>query len=112
MSVIDKVTKHFNESVDNNLKKFYVSEWDLDVYYYPTYSFKDESKVMQAQSAGKTVDALIETIIVKARDGEGKRLFKDADRSALMNEADPTIVIKVAGAINNGEVSSEEIVKN
>jgi hypothetical protein len=29
-----------------------------------------------------------------------------------MNEADPTIVIKVAGAINNGEVSSEEIVKN
>jgi len=112
MSVIDKVTKHFNESIDNNLKKFYVDEWDLDVWYYPTYSFKDENKVMNAQASGKTVDALIETIIIKARDGEGKRLFKDADRTALMNEADPHIVIKVAGAINNGEVSSEDIEKN
>lgn len=112
MSIIDKVTKHFNESIDNNLKKYHVSEWDLDVYYYPTYSFKDEAKVMQAQSAGKTVDALIETIIIKARDDSGKRLFKDADRSALMNEADPHIVIKLAGAINNGEVSSEDVAKN
>ena len=53
------------------------------------------------QGQGKTVEALIESLIVKALDKDGKRIFMDADRINLMNEADPAVIVRVAGQINN-----------
>ena len=59
------------------------------------------------------VDALVESIVVKARTKDGKRLFADADRLTLMNEADPAVIIKIAGAINNANIklAKEQIAK-
>jgi|APSaa5957512535_1039671.scaffolds.fasta_scaffold05576_5 hypothetical protein len=111
MSVIDNITKHFNDALENNLIKHHVPEWDTDIYYYPTYSFKNEQKIMELQSKGKTVDALVESILVKCLDANGKRLFTDANRAQLMNEADPKLIIRVAGAINTG-IPDEEYEKN
>jgi hypothetical protein len=34
-------------------------------------------------------------------DKDGKRIFMDADRINLMNEADPAVIVRVAGQINN-----------
>ena len=73
----------------------------MDIYCKKTYSFKDESKVIEMQGQGKTVEALIESLIVKALDKDGKRIFMDADRINLMNEADPAVIVRVAGQINN-----------
>lgn len=113
MSVIDKVKKHFNDQVSNNLQKYHVKEWDLDVYFYPTYSFKEEQQILNASANGDTVTSLVESLIVKARDKDGKRIFSVADKAALMHEADPNVVIKVAGVINNGnDMSDEDIEKN
>jgi len=46
--------------------------------------------------------------VTKARDKDGKRLFMDADRVKLMNEADPMTVVKVASAINNGRITATQ----
>ena len=59
------------------------------------------------------VEALVETVLVKSRDANGKRLFADADRVKLMNEADPSVIVKIATAINSAktEFTTEAIAK-
>ncbi len=108
MSITDKIAKHYQSSISGDLKKIHVEEWDTDVYCRTTYPLKDEAKILELQTQGKTVEALVESIIVKARDKNGKRLFQDADRIKLMNEADPTVIIKVGGAINNAKIDLDQ----
>ena len=108
MSIMDKIGKHYQSSISGELKKIHVEEWETDIYCRTTYPLKDEAKVMELQAAGKTIEAVIESIIVKARDKDGKRLFHDADRIKLMNEADPLVVVKVGTAINNAKISGDQ----
>ena len=98
---LEKIAKHYQSAISGDLFKIKVPEWDMDIYCKKTYSFKDESKVIEMQGQGKTVEASIESLIVKALDKDGKRIFMDADRINLMNEADPAVIVRVAGQINN-----------
>jgi|TARA_R110000744_G_scaffold76798_1_gene152008 hypothetical protein len=108
MSITDKIAKHYQASISGELKKIHVEEWDTDIYCRTTYPLKDEATILQLQTEGKTVEAVVESIIVKARDKDGKRLFHDADRIKLMNEADPLVIIKVGGAINNAKLDLDQ----
>tara|TARA_R100001594_G_scaffold25118_1_gene49208 strand:- start:29 stop:373 length:345 start_codon:yes stop_codon:yes gene_type:complete len=108
MSITDKISKHYQASIGGELKKIHVKEWDTDIYFRTTYSLRDEELVLKLQTEGKTVQALVESIIVKARTKGGERLFHDADRIRLMNEADPLVVIKVASEINNARLNFDQ----
>ena len=108
MSITDKISKHYANSISGEMKKFHVDEWETDVYCRTTYPLKDEARVIELQSQGKTIEAVVESIIVKARDKDGKKLFHDADRIKLMNEADPMVIVKVGGAINNAKLNVDQ----
>ncbi len=108
MSITDKISKHYANSISGDMKKIHVEEWDTDIYCRTTYPLRDEAKVIELQSQGKTIEAVVESIIVKARDKNGKKLFHDADRIKLMNEADPMVVIKVGSLINNVKLSLDQ----
>ena len=69
---------------------------------------KTESKIISLQSQGLTIEALVESIIQKARDKDGKPLFQDTDRVKLMNEADPGVIVKIASAINNAKLTTTQ----
>ena len=56
----------------------------------------------------KKAEALVESIITKARDKEGNKVFVDADRVKLMNEADPLVVVRVATTINNDRITGTQ----
>jgi len=50
---------------------------------------------------------------LKATDKDGDRLFSIGDKSALLNEVDPQIIIRIATALNTAsDMSLEEIEKN
>jgi hypothetical protein len=98
---LEKIANHYQKAIAGELEKIRVEEWDMDVYCKRTYAFRDEAKVIELQSQGKTVEALVESLVIKALDKDGKRIFVDADRINLMNEADPAVIVKVAGQINN-----------
>jgi len=55
---------------------------------------------------GRQVDA----IVLKARDGEGNKIFKLDDKQVLLNNADANVIAKVATEMLNG-VSYEEAEK-
>jgi hypothetical protein len=101
MKTLEKISQHYQKAIAGDMEKIEVPEWDMEIYCRRTYPFKDEAKVIELQSQGKTVEALVESLIVKALDKDGKKIFRETDRINLMNEADPAVIIKIAGQINN-----------
>lgn len=113
MSVLERATQHFRSKLDGSLAKIRVDEWEADVYFYPTAPLKDEASILKLQNEGKTIEALVQSLVVKCRNADGTKMFASADRVALMNEVDPKIIIRIAGAINGVDADSlEDIEKN
>jgi len=113
MTVLENAKKHFSTQFNTQLKKITVPEWQTDIYYRQTHTFATESKIIELQQAGKTVEALVESIIAKSLDPEGKPMFNKFDKFTLMNEVDPKVLLRIAAVLNSTEESTlEEIKKN
>lgn len=112
MSVIQNASEHFKSKLAGGLQKVSVPEWKVDIYFKPAYPFAIEQKIIQLQTQGNTVEALVETLIQKALDPEGKPLFTRFDKQSLMNEVDPNVIIRVCAEINTPVDNLEQIGKN
>lgn len=98
--VIDKATGHFRSKISAEMKSIHVPEWESKIWFKPTITLKEQSKLIELASSGKQVEALVESLIVKARNEDGTKMFAPADRVVLMNEVDPAVIIRVVGEIN------------
>ena len=110
-SVIAKAKAHFKDKLAQGLRgPIHVSEWDVDVYYKPATTFHQESKVIELQQAGKTTEALIQTLINRALDDNGKNIFTLADKQDLMRGVDPQVMLKIVSAMNDDDGMDDEAV--
>lgn len=107
MSVLKKATDHYRSQVGGELMSIEVPEWDCTVYYKQYSNFMTEQKIIEFHNDGKLAEALVETLIQKALDEDGKKLFRQADRATLLREVDPNIIIRVCTAINQGKEEVE-----
>ena len=113
LSAIERAKGHFKDKLGGELLKFHCEEWDMDIFYKATSSLSVENKIMSLQQQGKTAEALVESVISKALDKNGERLFKNTDRPAFLHEVDPNVIITIATKLNNANVDTvEDIVKN
>ena len=113
--VLEKATSHFREKISAEMKSIDVPEWQSKIYFKTAITLKEQSKLIELASQGKTVEALVESLIVKARNEDGTKMFGMADKVTLMNEVDPQIIIRVVGEINaatDDVASMEEVEKN
>ncbi len=114
--ILENAKSHFKSKLNGELQKISVPEWKTDVFFKGTYPFAVESKIIELQQQGKTVEALVESVIAKALNIDGQPMFGKFDKISLMNEVDPQVLIKVATALNNGTMEyqqpMEETVKN
>ena len=112
MSVLANAQEHFKNKLSVGLQKITIPEWKTDIYFKSAYPFSVEQKIISLQQEGKSVEALVETIIQKALDPDGKPLFSKFDKATLMNDVDPNVIISVCAQINNPVESVEVIEKN
>ena len=113
--VLEKATSHFRAKVSGNMKFVFVPEWDAKIYFKPSITLKEQSKLIELASQGKTVEALVETLITKARNEDGTKMFAMPDKVTFMNEIDPAVIIRVVGEINdasNTDGDLETVEKN
>jgi len=111
--VLDKATAHFRNKISGDMRKIRVDEWDCDIWVKASSTLREESKVLELSQQGKTVEALVESIIVKARNEDGTKMFTMPDKMIFMNEIDPMVIIKVAGEINGANQETlDEVEKN
>jgi len=104
----NNIKQHYSNVVGGDMKKLTVEEWNCDIYYRQTNSFKDEAKMISLQAKGDIVEALIQSIISKARNKDGSKMFQEGDRAMLMNEADPKVLTKIATVLNGAQVTLEQ----
>jgi hypothetical protein len=113
--VLDKATSHFRAKVSGEMKSVYVPEWETKVYFKSSITLREQSKLIELASQGKQVEALCESLIVKARNEDGTKMFSAVDKVTLMNEVDPNVIIRVVGEINQAnddEGDLEKVEKN
>ena len=84
--VLAKAVEHFKNRSDADMQSIHVEEWDTTVYYKQIQTFAEQSKVMQLHASGKVVEALVETIITKARKIDGTKMFQPAERLFLTKQ--------------------------
>lgn len=112
--ILDKATAHFRNQITGEMKSIAVPEWDCKVYFKSATSLKEEGKILELSQQGKAVEALVESLVIRARNEDGTKMFMQADKVVLLNEVDPKVLIRVVGEMNNVSIdlSAEEVEKN
>ena len=108
LSVIDQATAHFRTMISGEMKHIEVPEWKCKIWFKNSTTLREQSKLIELSQQGKTVEALVESLIVKARNEDGTKMFNMADKMILMNEVDPAVVIRVVGEISTATNNSVE----
>ena len=111
--LIDKATGHFEGVLAQGLKgPIAVPEWEAEIYYKPATTMFEESKIIELTQAGKTTEALVTTLIMRARDKDGNLVFDAADRPKLMRAVDPAIILRIVTGMNAETAKIEEDLGN
>jgi hypothetical protein len=97
---LDKATAHFRNKIGGEMRKVTVPEWETDIYFRESNTLKEEAKLIELAQQGKTVEALVETLITKARNQDGTKMFTPMDKIVFMNEVDSNILIRIVGEMN------------
>tara|TARA_R110000822_G_scaffold190302_3_gene329089 strand:+ start:2932 stop:3288 length:357 start_codon:yes stop_codon:yes gene_type:complete len=110
---IDNITAHFRNKISGTMRSIHVPEWDTTIWFKESNTLEQEGRLIELAQKGKTIEALVETLITKARTEDGKQMFARMDKTVFMHEADPSVVIRVCSEMNNTEDSNVEFaVKN
>lgn len=113
VNVLANATNHYKSRIAGEMNQYHVEEWDTTIYYRNVQSLAAESEVVELTKQGKSVEALVMTIINKARHEDGTMMFTKHDKATFLNEVDPSVVLKVANALNKGELPTvEDVEKN
>lgn len=99
-SPIEKATAHFRSKISGEMSAINVEEWGLKIYYKPSATLKEQAQIIEYSQKGATVEALVETLIQRARNEDGTKMFSKADKQVFMNEVDPEVIIDVVSRIN------------
>jgi hypothetical protein len=107
--ILDKATTHFRNQISGEMKSIEVKEWETKIYFKSTTSLREEGRVLELSQQGKSVEALVESLIIRARNEDGTKMFVPADKATLLNEVDPKILIRIVGEINDVNVNLDEV---
>jgi hypothetical protein len=113
MKAIDRATAHFSKQTP---KEIDVPQWadesgaPLKIFVNPL-TVKDRDALSKIEDRiGPGLELLVQGLIIHARDEQGEKLFTLADKPALMNRVDPSIVLSIGAAMFE-ELNPDEIKK-
>ena len=65
-------------------------------------------QLIELQQKGKSAEALVEMMIMRAMDADGKRMFKLAEKTEIMREVDPNMILKVVTAMGDSDTEADD----
>lgn len=107
MDAIELVREHF---ASLGTRKIEVPEWKLTVYAAPV-TLAEKNRLYK-KSRESDMELLVDLLIMKASDANGKKLFTIDDKPTLMNRADSNVVGRVANAILADDAPKVDELKN
>ena len=113
MSILDQATKHFEAKL-GEMKSVKVPEWGTTVFYRPV-TLDEQGVIFGLQNEGKTAEAVAMTIILRARNEDGSKMFKKAEKFEIMHKVDPDVITNIINAMSEIDLvdeDEEELAKN
>jgi hypothetical protein len=107
MDAIDLVREHF---ASLGTKQIEVPEWKLTIYASPV-TLAEKNRLYR-KSRESDMELLVDIVIMKACDAEGKKLFTLDHKITLLNRADSNVLARVANAILSDEAPKAEELGN
>ena len=112
MSVIANAKTHFKTKLTDKLESVEVPEWKCKVYFKGSATLKQTEEVVALHRENKVAEALAQTLVSRALNEDGTKMFTIADKFDLMNSVDPEVITTVASHILNSEPEAVDIEKN
>ncbi len=113
MSAIERAVSHWADKL-TRVRTIEVPEWadeqgnPLVIYVWPA-NMAQRNKIAKLATEG-SLEALIESLVLRARDQDQRPLFAPKDREALMTKADPDVIVRICMDINSDLDLSDEAV--
>lgn len=108
MSAVDKFADHYVKKVKSDVREIRVDELDLSVFVYPL-NLAQQERLVELWNEGKSYEAMLETIILRARDEKGVPMFDPKDKDKLRKQADPELLVWLAKEINSDTADEDEL---
>ena len=86
---------HFLEKRER-LVSVEVPEWGGRVYFHPAMSARERAAIWKYYGDGDNYGAILESILVRALDENGRRLFAEAARDELRDRYDPDVLERIS----------------
>jgi hypothetical protein len=100
-AVISAAREHYRARVqDGGLRRIEVPEWEQGgaptvIYFRPVMTMWQRHRVDSKISEGR-IPTIVEGLLVRALDADGRAMFHEADRHALMNHVDSDVLMSIA----------------
>jgi len=116
MSILERAEADFREKLSGKPNSIEVPEWGengtpLKVYWKSLINFKSQEKIFALISAGKTSEAVCQTLITRALDEEGNHLFQQNELEKLMRFTDPNVISRIVEAMAPDEETDIDALK-
>ena len=102
MSVLDNAKAHFDTL---ETKVIEVEEWSATVYATPF--TMGEKKKLWKHAKEDDIEFMVRTLLLKALNKDGTKMFDIADKITLMNHVDPNVIVRVVGDISVADTIEE-----
>lgn len=102
-----KATEHFKSQLQDKAESVEVPEWGVTVHFRPM-NGKQRDAISKHITEGNITEACVESILVRARDEDGKLMFKPVHRRELMTRVDPDVVLTIATAMHTFDTLMED----
>lgn len=112
MSLLDKAIEYTTELRGDTLLKIYIDELDDTIYYKPLDALTVEKfDIVLAGEKKENIDGLIDILITRALDENGKPAFKKAEKVMLKKRVSPTLIAQIVRQMSDQE-GDEIVVKD
>lgn len=112
MSILDNAQKHF-EAQREDLEEIDIPEWGAKLYFYNSMNLQEKRDIFAHFKGGSfDLEGLAMALIVRARNADGSKAFRKADRLRLMRDVDSTVLERVVNQIGFVAVDQSEAEKN
>jgi hypothetical protein len=117
--ILQRAKAHYRDRLAAPLQFVEVPEWPDEkgeatkIYYRSSMTLSEQQEILALNSAGKVGEALTATLIAKALDAEGKKVFKLVNRTEFMRSVDSEVIARIVSSMNADDgLTDEEIEKN
>jgi len=117
-SVLDNAKAHFNAKLSEDMQCIEVPEWGdasgpAKIFYKAAINLREQSQIVSlAQDGGKTDDALALSLVIRARNEDGSKMFLKSNMLELKTFCDPEVIARVVTEMQGEELTDEELEKN